>query len=181
MERGPSAGRWTSHANSSPFPEHQRSLCYLGFWTRQETTDPSLKAGELKQSVPRWKDLNSTHILPAHRSFWGDRAVCVSAEGCLGRASSAHCSPDSLHLVRTWPLYSPRWLFCLEVTFLHQHHSLVTERCRRLTARTGLPGVRLAFQAADLWAGSPGRSRHWKTFLSFDFFPPCHRKLSYKR
>lgn len=72
MERGPSAERWASHANSSPFPEHQRSLCYPRFWPRQETSDPSFKAGELKQSVPRWKDLNGTHILPAHRSRVGD-------------------------------------------------------------------------------------------------------------
>lgn len=103
----PSAERWASHAKSSPFPERQRSLCYPGFWPRQETPDPSFKAGELKQAVPRWKDLNGTHICQPTGVGWGmDRAVCVSAEVCLGRGllCTLQFRFDLLHLVRTRPL-----------------------------------------------------------------------------
>lgn len=90
MKQGPSAERWASHANSSPFPEHQRSLCYPGFWPRQETPDPSLKAGELKQSVPGWKDLDGTHILPAHRSGVGGRGCVCQCRRLPGQGPPLH-------------------------------------------------------------------------------------------
>lgn len=91
----PHKGRWVSHANSLPFPEHQRSHCYqLLFWPQQKTPDPRVEGyfhGRTKAVCPDTEEPRA-HTLPTPAG---------------GAGSWSHVA---LAMPRQWPLLVPTTL-----------------------------------------------------------------------
>jgi hypothetical protein len=134
----------------------------LVFWPKQETPDPAWKAGELKQSVPRWKDLSGTHILPVG---WGASCVCawVVPAASTGAVSAHHSSllfsilPSGSACIKS-PLPHPSPMIERQTL---EGCSLLWEGCLEWA-----PPSRLQTWGRDR---APSRSWHWKIFVSFEF------------